>query len=379
MRMWNVGARAVHALGTLGARWGSPKHSRFWKFQGANAAYSNAKEVLGRRFSRAGTFSQYLNGTTPRFFSPCGTCLSAGRPQRYRVTKPYYDFLGVVAEPINDGLLIPWTSDESRGTIWAISHGSAETFGPDDYKLLNTLADFAGISVRLAERERRTSSLRQLSADLMRVRDDEGRKIARELHDSVGQYLAAVMMNLDRLARGSESAGEILADTRQLVEQCASETRTISHLLHPPMLNEIGLRSAAEWYAEGFSKRSGIEVLLQIDERLGRMDQDVETALFRSLQESLTNAHRHSGSKKVDIEIRVEGGKVVVKIRDYGCGFSARQLRDVNNSHSEGIGLTGLRERIAALGGLLEVAAAQPGTVIHITLPAAHDKIHEVN
>jgi hypothetical protein len=223
MRMWNVGARAVHALGTLGARWGSPKHSRFWKFQGANAAYSNAKEVLGRRFSRAGTFSQYLNGTTPRFFSPCGTCLSAGRPQRYRVTKPYYDFLGVVAEPINDGLLIPWTSDESRGTIWAISQGSAETFGPDDYKLLNTLADFAGISVRLAERERRTSSLRQLSADLMRVRDDEGRKIARELHDSVGQYLAAVMMNLDRLAKGSGNAGEILADTRHITLPAAHD------------------------------------------------------------------------------------------------------------------------------------------------------------
>src|SRR5689334_20866206 len=100
----------------------------------------------------SGTFSQYLGGTTPRFFSPCGTCLSTGRPQHYRVTKPYYDFLGVVAEPINDGMLIPWTSDRNRGTIWAVSHGSRQTFNSEDYKLLRALADFAGISVRLSER-----------------------------------------------------------------------------------------------------------------------------------------------------------------------------------------------------------------------------------
>src|SRR6202167_2780785 len=101
----------------------------------------------------SGTFAQYLNGRTPRFFSPCGTCLSTGRPQHYRVTKPYYDFLGVVAEPITDGLLIPWASDQSKGTIWAVSHGSRETFTPDDFKLLNTMADFVSISVRFTERE----------------------------------------------------------------------------------------------------------------------------------------------------------------------------------------------------------------------------------
>jgi signal transduction histidine kinase len=334
-------------------------------------------ELRFRWVAISGTFSQYLNGTTPRFFSPCGTCLSTGRPQHYRVTKPYYDFLGVVADPINDGLLIPWNSDESRGTIWAISHGSSQTFGLEDYKLLNTLADFASISVRLTERERRTTSLRQLSADLMRIQDDERRKIARELHDSIGQYLAAIQMNLDQLAKSPSKADEIAVDTRQLVNQCVSETRTISYLLHPPLLNEFGLRSAAKWYVEGFSKRSGIEVALQIDEGWGRLDQDVELALFRALQESLNNVHRHSGSKKVEIVFRLDGGKALVRIRDYGRGLSPQQLRDINNSHGRGVGLTGLRERIAAFGGLFEIAAGQPGTLINITLPTAHGQRHE--
>jgi signal transduction histidine kinase len=328
-------------------------------------------ELRFRWVAVSGSFSKYLNGTTPRFFSPCGTCLSSWRPQHYRVTKPYYDFLGVVAEPITDGLLIPWASDESRGTIWAISHGSPETFHPDDYRLLKTLADFAGISVRLAERAQRTSSLRQLSADLMRVQDEERRRIARELHDSIGQYLAALKMNLGQLKRRSKTVDkQILADSQQLLDQCLSETRTISHLLHPPLLNEMGLRSAAQWYVEGFSERSGIKVLLQIDKGLGRLQEDVETALFRTLQESLNNVHRHSGSKKVEVVIRVEGNKVLTTIRDYGCGFDSQHLREVKNGRgSRGVGLTGLRERIAALGGVFEVTVADPGVLISVTLP----------
>jgi signal transduction histidine kinase len=362
------------------------------EFCGADSAGINLEEPDEKRFrwvAISGTFAQYLHGTTPRFFSPCGTCLSSGRPQHYRVTKPYYDFLGVVAEPITDGMLIPWKSDESRGTIWAISHGSPETFGPEDYKLLNTLADFTGISVRLTERERllqrshdklesqvaqRTSSLRQLSATIMRVQDDERRKIARELHDSLGQYLAALKMNLARLEGLSKENIQVVADSEQLLDLCLSETRTISHLLHPPLLDERGLRSAAQWYLEGFSKRSGIEAVLHIDESLGRLPQDVETALFRLLQESLTNVHRHSGSKKVDISFRLEGAEAFVTIRDYGCGFTPKQLQDIQDGRARGLGLTGLRERIAALGGLFEIVPAEPGASIKVTMPVAQDK-----
>jgi signal transduction histidine kinase len=333
----------------------------------------------------SGSFAQYVNGTTQRFFSPCGTCLSTGRPLHYRLTKPFYDLLGVVAEPITDGILIPWKSDEKQGTIWAVSHGSPENFSPDDYKLLNTLADFAGISVRLAERdealkksndklelqvEQRTASLRQLSAHLLRVQDEERRKIAREIHDSLGQYLAAVKMNLAQLERQSAPPDSpFLSDSIQLLDQCLSETRTISHLLHPPLLDESGLRSAAQWYVEGFSKRSGIAVHLQIDEQLGRLPQDVETALFRVLQESLTNVHRHAGSDKVDISIQLDGQQVAFSIRDYGAGFSSQRLKDVRVGRAGGLGLTGLRERIAALGGTFEVAPASPGASITVKIP----------
>lgn len=369
------------------------------EFCGADSAGISLEESddLGnlrfRWVAISGTFSKYLHGTTPRFFSPCGTCLSTGRPQHYRLRKPYYDFLGVVAEPITDGMLVPWTSDESRGTIWAVSHGSPETFTPDDYGLLKILADFAAISVRLSEREQRskqadellkrshdelesqvrqrTASLRRLSADLMRVQDEERRKIARGLHDSIGQYLVGLKMNLAKLKRhASSDDAEILTDSQEMLDQCLVETRTISYLLHPPLLDESGLESAARWYLEGFSKRSGIEVCLQIGGGLARQSQEVETALFRVLQESLTNVHRHSGSKKVDIEIRSDGKETLVTIRDYGCGFDSQQLRDAQVG-PRGVGLTGLRERIAALGGLFEVLSVSPGTLIKVTLPVA--------
>ncbi len=357
------------------------------EFCGADSAGISLEDPEAKKFrwvAISGSFSQYLYGTTPRFFSPCGTCLSTGRPQHYRLTKPYYDFLGVEAKPITDGLLIPWTSDHSKGTIWAVSHGSRETFTPDDFKLLSTLADFVSISVRLTEREQylqrshddlesqvdqRTTSLRLLSADLMRVQDDERRRIARELHDSLGQYLVALKMNLARLEGRSPNDLQIVADSENLIELCLSETRTISHLLHPPLLDESGLPSAAKWYVEGYSKRSGIEVSLHIDDHVGRMPQEIETALFRSLQESLNNVHRHSGSKKVDIAIGVDDGKASVTIRDYGCGFSLQQLQDIQNGRSRGVGLTGLRERLAVLGGSLEVASAEPGCSIKVTLP----------
>lgn len=152
---------------------------------------------------------------------------------------------------------------------------------------------------------------------------------------------------------------------------CPKDER-FSHLLHPPLLDENGFPSAAKWYVEGFSKRSGIEVSLDLDDHVGRMPQEIETAFFRWLQESLNNVHRHSGSKKVDIAIRVDGRKVLGTIRDYGCGFSLQQLHDFQKGRSRGVGLTGLRERMAALGGSLEVVSAGLGCMTKVVLPLEH-------
>src|SRR5689334_9654863 len=150
--------------------------------------------------------------------------------------------------------------------------------------------------------EQRTAALRRLSVKLLRVQDEERRRIARELHDSLGQYLTAAKINLDVLAR-TKGDGAYLREAQQLIDRAISDTRTLSHLLHPPLLDEAGFISAARWYVEGFGKRSGIRTSLEIPDGFDRLPSEVETALFRILQEALTNVHRHSGSRSVEIRL----------------------------------------------------------------------------
>ena len=219
--------------------------------------------------------------------------------------------------------------------------------------------------------EKRTASLRRLSSRLQHVQDDERRRIARELHDSAGQYLAAVKMNLAQIDPGelSKSRAVALAESEQLLDRCLAEIRTISHLLHPPLLDESGLSSAARWYVEGFEKRSGIKVNLSISSAEKRLPQPVEMALFRALQESLTNVHRHSESSKVDIRIDVDNGEAVLDVRDYGKGVSADQLAGFEKGIDLGVGLVGMRERVSELGGKFQILSAKPGISVIVTIP----------
>jgi PAS domain S-box-containing protein len=218
--------------------------------------------------------------------------------------------------------------------------------------------------------EKRTASLRRLSSHLQRVQDDERRKIARELHDSAGQYLAAVKMNLAQLEKGlSKTKVATIAESEQLIDRCLGEIRTISHLLHPPLLDESGLSSAATWYAEGFEKRSGIKVKLNISSVEKRLPQPVEMALFRALQESLTNVHRHSGSSQVDIRIDVENGEATLVVRDYGRGVSSDQLAGFEKGIDLGVGLVGMRERVSELNGKFRILSEKPGISVMVTIP----------
>jgi len=226
--------------------------------------------------------------------------------------------------------------------------------------------------------ERRTASLRRLSSHLLNIQDDDRRRIARDLHDSAGQYLAALKMNLAQLDQPDLTKAKVavLEESNQLLDRCLAEIRTISCLLHPPMLDESGLPAAAMWYVEGFAKRSGIQANLEISPRLERLPRDVEMVLFRALQESLTNVHRHSQSPQVDVRIEVEDGQAALVVRDYGRGFGPEQLETFRGGSDLGVGLAGMRERVNDLDGILEVRSEKPGTSVRVTLPVAKAEAH---
>lgn len=224
--------------------------------------------------------------------------------------------------------------------------------------------------------QKRTNALRHLSAKLMRVQDEERRRIARNLHDSLGQYLASVKMNLDTLSHSATTTqAELLAAALESVERSIVETRTLSILLHPPLLDEVGFASAARLFTDEFAKRSGIEVKLGLPDGIDRLPEQAEIALFRILQESLTNVHRHSGSSRVQVELTKEKQRLTLTVRDFGSGMPAETFaafqRKVSNG---GVGLAGMRERVNDLGGQFEIASSKDGTVVFVSVPLAAEE-----
>src|SRR5439155_6180459 len=217
-------------------------------------------------------------------------------------------------------------------------------------------------------------SLRFLSRHLLRSQDEERKRIGRELHDSVGQYLAVLKMNLDSLNNSVDSASgqrETLEQCAQLAAESIKEVRTISYLLYPPMLEETGLQSAIQWYLDGFAKRSGIEVTFDAPIDSGRLPRDVELAIFRVLQESLTNVHRHSGSRTAEVRLLIESGKIVLEVSDEGKGIPQEVLEEARQDSfgALGVGLRGMKERIRQLGGNLELRSSSEGTRVTATVP----------
>src|SRR5579864_1996383 len=217
--------------------------------------------------------------------------------------------------------------------------------------------------------EQRTAALRRLSVKLLRVQDEERRRIARELHDSLGQDLTAAKITLDMLAQESDLESANLREAQKLVDRCISDTRTLSHLLHPPLLDEAGFVSAARWYVEGFGRRSGISTKLELPEHLTRLPRGAETALFRILQEALTNVHRHSGSRAVDVRVAESDAKVILTVKDYGMGVPREILDRFWKTGNTGVGLAGIRERLKELGGVLEIESNLDGTLLRATIP----------
>jgi signal transduction histidine kinase len=217
--------------------------------------------------------------------------------------------------------------------------------------------------------EQRTAALQRLSVKLLRVQDEERRRIARELHDSLGQDLTAAKISLDMLAQDPNPNSGHLRDARALVDRSISDTRTLSHLLHPPLLDEAGFISAARWYVEGFGQRSGIAARLSLPDRALRLPRRTETALFRILQEALTNVHRHSGSRAVDVCVLADEQKVVLSVKDYGMGVPREVLDRFWKTGNVGVGLAGIRERLKELGGSLEIESNLDGSLLRATIP----------
>jgi signal transduction histidine kinase len=237
-----------------------------------------------------------------------------------------------------------------------------------------TLADALDTQVqfRTQELERRNSELRELSGRLLELQDVERRHIARELHDSAGQTLAALGMSLARLAQDAKNNPDHLTkgieDAEGLVQHLTQEIRTTSYLLHPPMLDEVGISSALSWYVQGLTERSSLQIDLQVPENFGRLPAEMELLIFRLVQESLTNIHRHSGSKTALIRIERQGDNVQVKVEDQGRGMSPERLAEIQ-SRGTGVGIRGMRERVRHFLGDLVIESNDSGTRVYATLP----------
>jgi signal transduction histidine kinase len=230
----------------------------------------------------------------------------------------------------------------------------------------------AELRTQVEERALAEKNLRDLTGKLLTLRDDEQRRLARELHDGVGQLLAAMSMNQSIVLRDkslSEPAQSALTENASLLAQVLAEIRTISYLLHPPLLDEVGLASGIRMYLEGFGDRSKMKVNLELAEDFGRLSRDSETALFRIIQECLTNVHRHSESPTATIRLGRSSDEVFLEIADAGKGMSGKTIHDIENGKASGVGLRGMRERIRQLGGSFKIQSNGNGTVVASRLP----------
>ena len=222
------------------------------------------------------------------------------------------------------------------------------------------------------------NQMRALTGRLMRAQDDERRRIAQMLHETTAQNLAGLKMLLARLnrtsARLSEDERSALGESLSLAEQSMTEIRTLSYLLHPPFLDEAGLISAVRWYAVGFAERSGIDVDLELPESFGRLARDTETALFRIVQESLINIHRHAGSETAHIRLQRDAETLVLEVDDQGHGIPNASLEHIMSGGGiVGVGIAGMSERMEQLGGSLEITSSDQGTTVRARLPLVKD------
>jgi PAS domain S-box-containing protein len=241
-----------------------------------------------------------------------------------------------------------------------------------------------GTNTDIEDLKRAENELQRLSGQLLRLQDEERRRIARELHDSTGQNLVALTATLAKIRRSipssSRKSRKLLSECQVLADECVREVRTLSYLLHPPMLDEAGLEDAIRHYLDGFAKRSGIRVDLEVSGHFGRLTRDVELTLFRVVQESLSNIQRHSGSPQAKIRLDRNPDEVRLEVSDNGRGSSGRELKPNPPFLFEvGVGIQGMHERVKQVGGRLDIESSCSGTTVRVTLPAGDQKHEEAS
>lgn len=277
-------------------------------------------------------------------------------------------------EPVRNEV-IGWRKPDSEAALW-IMGGAIPILRPNG-EIDHVIASFSDIT-KLKEAEER---LHQLSAHLLELQDDERRRLGRELHDSLAQSVMAVNLDLAKVARCQSSltdgATRALSDARATLREMSREIRTMSYLLHPPVLDELGLATAVKEYAEGFGSRSGIQLKLELQPNFGRLPQETETALFRIVQESLANIQKHSGSPTAKIRLCAGADGVELEVSDHGCGFDNAMLETRSASATRlGVGILGMRERMAQLGGKLDVDSSSSGTTVRAKVRAPIEAAH---
>jgi len=371
----------------------------------------------GKRFywpAISGVWSPHIGGGTPRDFGPCGDVLDRNTALLFHHVERRYTYF----EPVEEALLVPfYVAGKAVGTIWAVAHDTRRKFDAEDERLLNSLGTFASsayqvvtsldtLKSNVTEREqteqalrqrtaefarlaetleaqvrarteeliqrnnevlKQTTHLRDLSYRMMQIQDNERRHIARELHDSAGQILAGLAINLSSIVEQAKHRAPELAkeagEGQQLVRELSQEIRTTSYLLHPPLLDETGLPGALLWYIQGLNERSELDITLEIPEDFGRLFSEMELVIFRIVQECLTNVHRHSGSKLATIRVSRIAHMVSIEVQDQGKGIAAEKLLEIQ-AQGAGVGICGMRERVTRYGGELTIQSGSWGTKI---------------
>jgi PAS domain S-box-containing protein len=356
-----------YAIYTLDAK----GHVSSWN-QGAERLKGyTASEILGKHFSRFYAPDDVRSSLPDRELE---TAAREGRVEEegWRIRKDGSRFwANAVLTAIRDqaGQLIGFAQITRDFTERMRVHAALER---SNVELAAEVNERKSAEQRLAASEQ---WLRELSLRLLSTQDEERRRIGRELHDSLGQYLALLKLKLDGLSAVPTISGGMansVSECVRLADDAIKEVRTISYLLYPPMLEELGLKSAIPWYLEGFSKRSSIQTRFDADPQFDRLPREKELALFRVLQESLTNVHRHSGSPNANVCLTLSNGNAILEIRDTGKGIPSTLLEQSGEDWmgSLGVGLRGMDERMRQLGGKLEVSSTDNGTVVRAVVPA---------